>query len=501
MSKGTKLNTTKSTILSGILLVLDAFAKKAIGLISTLILARVLVPDDFGIIAIAMILLGLADVLSETGTEAYILRQTSIDNDILNSAWTLNLILKLGTAAILYLSAPLAANYYDKPELARILQALCLLPLLTGLRNPGEYLLKKSQNYLPIIKYSVAGKVVSASATISVALIYHSYWALIIGHLVSVTFNTISSYFYHPHRPRINFSKTREQMAFTGWIIPQAIFGYTRSQIDTFIASTTYDPNSLGSYHVMKYLAFMPISELLNPLTQPLFVDLANARSKPDEFRTQFTITLLVTLSIALPIALFGYAFSDLCTRILLGDQWVLHANLFGFMVLLSISFVWFNQTRRLLFVLGKVDKMLWFEVILFAIILATLTILDNVTIETFTMVRVAIEMGACAIFFSITTSFAIGIKTMLYSWLLCIPLFASVLIAIFTTINLESLLPGQILIIKLLILGTAFLVMYAVLIFASYHTIYRKTPEGQRLFSIYKRLLQRTNATAKSAS
>ena len=483
------MSKSKKTLLGAVTLVADAILKRLIGLISTLILARILAPEDFGLIAIAMIVIGLAGALSVTGSEQYILQKDKVNDDILNSAWTLDLLLKAGVFPILLVSAPYVAGYYQKEELTGIIRAISFLVILGALRNPGILLYKRKQEYKSIFKISLISKITSVIVTIAIAIVYQNYWALIIGHLVSVSTRVIGTYFIHNYRPRLCFTKISEQWRFSAWMLPQACLGYLRTQLDTFLVSNFYGEKQLGSYHIMKYIAFMPSSELIVPATSPLLAELAKSRGNIKEFRYQFNLSFLVTLAVALPIAIFLFQFDYLVVGLLLGEQWLLYANLFGYMALLGIAVVLLHQSMRVLIVFEKTKLIFYYEVLAFVSLYGTLLSIGIEDINTFTAVRVLMENIFCLALFLAVAFYTLKNETgRLLS--LILPIIASTIIAIY--LSDFFVLTGIYLVTEIIIRGGIFVLSYISLLACSYILFYKKTEEGKHIFFLLtKQLIQ----------
>jgi O-antigen/teichoic acid export membrane protein len=473
------MSKSKKTLMSAITLVADAILKRLIGLISTLILARILAPEDFGLIAIAMIVIGFADVFSVTGSEQYILQKDKVDDDILNSAWSLDLLLKTVVFFALIVSAPYVASYYQKEELTGIIRAISFLVILGALGNPGVLLFKREQNYKPIFKISLISKIISVIVTITIAIIYQNYWALIIGHLVSVSTRIIGTYFIHSHRPRLCFTKIKEQWSFSAWMVPQASLGYLRTQLDTFLVSNFYGEKQLGTYHIMKYISFMPSSELIAPATSPLLAELAKTRDNIKDFKYQFNLTFLVTLAAALPMAVFLYTYDYLIVGVLLGDQWLPYSDLFGYMALLGIALVLLNQSTRVLIVFEKTKVIFYYELIAFIGLYSTLLSIGIGDINIFTLVRVVIENIFCLVLF-LSVAYYVLKNEVGYLFTLIAPILISVIAASYIS-NFLLLLDYHLILVTI-IKGSLFFILYVVFLSIFYYIFYQRTAEGRHI-------------------
>jgi lipopolysaccharide exporter len=474
MSRGQK------SFISGILLVINALANKMIGLISTLILARVLTPEDFGLVAITTLVLGFVSVFATTESQAYIFQKKEVTIDVLNTAWSLDLILKAIVSIFLLISAPFVAEYYGNQELTWALLVIASHPIIMAMTNPGIWFLQKEQNFGSYVKQSLVIKIMTVSVTITSALLLKNYWALIIGMTCNEIFGAIGSYRLHKHRPKFCLRHFKDQFAFSVWMTPKAIIGYLRTQLDTFIVSSAFGKSQLGSYHVMKYIAFIPTLEILGPGTQPLLAELAKVREDPVAFAYQYRLTLSIVMLVALPMACFMFLFDEICIQLLLGKQWLEYAGVFGAFSGLILSMVLLSQLQRVLTIFEQAKEIFYIEIVTFISIYGFLFFLANKDILLFTQLRVALELGfSLLLFLGVTLKF-FGWKQVLVIVLLQLPLWISTLLsgAIIKSFDFSHL-P---LLVNVALSGILYSITYLLLIWISYLTVYRKTAEGQHV-------------------
>jgi O-antigen/teichoic acid export membrane protein len=283
-----------------------------------------------------------------------------------------------------------------------------------SLRNPGQIFLKREQNYTKIIKISLAAKVISVIVAVVSALTLQNYWALILGQASNSVLVLIGSYFVHPHRPKLELQNAREQWQFSGWIIPHSIFGYVRTQLDTFIVSSSFGQSELGSYHTMKYIAFMPSSHIILPIIQPFLVELRKTKHIPNEFFKQFNTSFIITMLIAAPITCVMYFHQEVVTLVLLGENWTQYSVLLGAFSLLVPAYVMFNQSQRVLIVYGKTKHIFMYECVAFVVLYSALFAVGVDDLLLFTFVRVGIENILCFSFLIFITIKYTSIKNTL---------------------------------------------------------------------------------------
>jgi lipopolysaccharide exporter len=158
------MSRSKKSVISAFYLILDSVFQKLIGLVSTLILARILVPDDFGIIAIAALAYGFIEVFSQTGSNQYVISRQTIDDELVNSAWTLDVMVKLVVFVLMQMAALPVSEYYDNPEIEALFRAYPVLLLLGAFTSPSIWLLIRDQNLKRYFTMQVVAKIFRSSS-------------------------------------------------------------------------------------------------------------------------------------------------------------------------------------------------------------------------------------------------------------------------------------------------------------------------------------------------
>lgn len=473
------------------LLVGRSFTIKFIGLLSTLVLARMLAPEDFGLVAMATLALGFLQIFAATGTGLYVLRAAKVDDELLNSAWTLDLILKLIVAAALAIVAPTISRYYQEPQLTNILYALAGLMALGTLRSPGVMLLQREQAFGRIVTLSIVAKVLGAIAGVSIALIYQSYWALVVGQIVNGICGVIGSYVIHPHRPRPCVRGIRRQLRFSGWLIPQAMLGFGRTQFDTFLVSTTFGNAELGSFNTMKYLAYIPGQHILLPATQPLLAELSQSRDNPKHFRFQHNVSFLVTLALALAMASLLAGTAEPLIRLVLGEQWGPYSGLFYWFALLLPAYALFHHATRTLLVFGRTKYTVLYELFAVLFIFIPILMLGLEDVEAFTARRVSLELIASFIFLCATTWRYTSLANTLRLLLLSLPVCGACMAGLLAAQLLPASWPA---IPFLAAYCSAFLLVFAIVLLLC-ATTFRQQRECRylldKLYSVLRKLMR----------
>ena len=388
----TKKPELKKGVVAGGLFIVKALLEKSVGLISTLVLARILVPEDFGLIASATIFAGFVAILSQTGGEQYIMKVKELNEDILNTNWTINLILKTAISLIIVISASFVAEFFNDDRLIHILYFYAFMNILFAFGTPTGLILKREQRVLPVITNQLIGKVLAVAMSITIALVYETYWALLLGQFTSGLSRCIGSYFLHSFRPKFSLKNFQEQFSFSSWLIAQAVLGYGRTQLDSFLIASNFSQNQFGQYNIMKYFAFLPSSLILGPLSSPLVRQLSAIQETNKHFTLSYNTSGLIMLFISLLIAGTIYINANELVHILLGDNWLELSGLFSIFAMLLPAYTIFHHANRFFIIKGDTKLMFRYEVISFFGIYGILIAIGLEDLEFFTIARVLLE-------------------------------------------------------------------------------------------------------------
>jgi O-antigen/teichoic acid export membrane protein len=340
---------------SSMLLVGSRLLQRCLGFVSLLILARLLTPADFGLIALVSIIVYFFDILSSVGSEQYIVQKQSVNEDDLNTAWTIDVGMKSGLWLILMLSAPALSEFFGRGELEGALQLGGTVLIVNAVRNPGLFLLKQALQYRQIFWLSLLQRLVTFCVVIGIAWVERSYWSIIIGDIVASVVFTVGSYAISPHRPRPCTKCWHEQWFFSGWMLARGLVGYLRSQLDTLFVSKLFAPAQLGQYYLARDVAMLPVHNVLLPAMEPLVAVFRQSRAEPERLQHHLSISLYLISVVVIPTVSFIAVHADTIVALMLGPQWKEAGPILGAMSLLLFYYPYLAVYERMLIALAKV--------------------------------------------------------------------------------------------------------------------------------------------------
>jgi lipopolysaccharide exporter len=293
------------------------------GLVSTLALTRLLVPADFGLVAIAASFVGALDALSQVGVEDALIRAASADAATYSTAFTMNVIRGVATGLLVAVTAVPLSQFFGDPRLANVLFALAVAIACEGATNIGAVDFRRDfafhKEFVLIMLPRLAGSVVA----VSVGVIFHSYWALVAGMLTTRALKIIASYTMHPFRPFITLKAWRALVGYSLWTWAISIAFLLRDRSDSLVIGRLLGPGPVGTFSLGVEIATLPVTEFAEPLNRACFPTFSAARridASPAEayLRVIGSSTLLM-----LPAGIGVSLVAAPLVRLAFGPQWL----------------------------------------------------------------------------------------------------------------------------------------------------------------------------------
>ena len=295
---------------------------RVLGLVSTLILVRLLAPAEFGLVALATGFVQTIDAMMALGADDAVVRESRADRDLYDTAFTLNLLRGLAVGLVVVLCAWPAAAFFADPRLSGVLLCVAALPVLDGLANIGTVDFRRDLLFRKEFAIMVLPKLGGILAAIAVAFLTHSYVAMLAGMGVNRGLRVVMSYVMHPYRPGLSLRAWRRLIgySFWSWLIGIAIL--LRDKSDTFMLGRVLGTTSIGYYSVGSEIAALPTTELVEPLCRSAFSGFAAERREGASGSPLFTRLIGLAASVVLPAGIGLSLVADPLVAVALGPAW-----------------------------------------------------------------------------------------------------------------------------------------------------------------------------------
>lgn len=298
-------------------------ATRLLGLFNTLILTRLLMPSDFGLVALGSSFVVALDSVSALGIEDALVREKTPDRELYDTGFTLNLIRSALTGTILAAAALPTASLFREPRLADVLFALALGTVAGGLTNIGIVDFRRTFSFDREFRLLIVPRVAGVLTTVTAAVLMRSYWALIAGILTSRSLAIVLSYVMHPYRPRLSLRAWRHLAGFSVWTWALGTAALIRDRGDGFLIGWSLDATQVGIFSVGVEIADLPTTELVAPLGRACFSGFAAARhAGEDSGQTYLRVVAVVTL-LTFPVAVGISLLADPIVRLAFGPKWL----------------------------------------------------------------------------------------------------------------------------------------------------------------------------------
>lgn len=316
-------NLGKTSVIRGAILTVSMrWTDRLIGFVSTLILARLLAPEDFGIIAMASLVVGLVDAFLALGVHVALIQNHNADEAHFNTAWTLRLAQLMIAAALIVLGAPFAAEYFNDSRIVPVLGFMAVGMLLMAVENIGIVTFQKEMRFGMDFRFIFLKRIGGFVITIVAAWLLHNYWALVIGNLAGRAIGVVLSYSMHPMRPRFSLEKVKEIFSVSQWMLMSSIAAYLNRSLDNMLVGRHENATVVGGYTLANEISAMPTTEVLAPLNRVLFPAFVEAKKNLGELKRLYLLAQGVQSIIGMAAGVGLALVANEAVNVLLGNKW-----------------------------------------------------------------------------------------------------------------------------------------------------------------------------------
>jgi O-antigen/teichoic acid export membrane protein len=303
---------------------------RLLGLVSTVILARLLVPADFGLIAMATSVIALLELATAFSFDIPLIQNQNADRRHFDTAWTLDVAFHAALSLLLVVLARPAAAFYEEPRLVNVIYVLAAGFFVSGFSNIGVVYFRKELDFRKDFWVMLSKKFIGFAITIPLAFLLRSYWALVCGMVAGKLLSVYVTYLIHPYRPRFSLSCAGEMLGFSKWLVLNNAVQFFRMRSADFIIGRLKSTSELGLFSIAYEISVMPITEIVAPINRVVYSGYAKLSSDPELLRKSICDTLGVVALLALPAG-FGLSMvSHPLVDLVLGEKWSGAAPLVG---------------------------------------------------------------------------------------------------------------------------------------------------------------------------
>ena len=357
------MNDIKSKMAAGAAwLVLFRLTERSIGIVSTLILARLLVPADFGLIAMAMSMLAALELLGAFSFDLALIQNQNAQRHHYDTAWTFGVFFSIFKALALCALAIPVANFYSEPRLELLMYSLAVVTLLEGFVNIGIVAFQKDLELHKEFQLGLIKKLAGFIVTVSLAIWLRSYWALMAGILATRVVGLVLSYRLHPFRPRLSMTGASELFNFSKWLLLNNFLIFLNNRGADLVIGRLAGARELGLYSVAYEISNLPTTELVWPISRAVFPGYARMANDLAQLRTAFVQVLGLVALITVPAGVAIALLAEQIVQVLLGSKWVEAAPLIQVLAIFGVVRSLHGPTGSIYLALGKPHFVAWLQ-------------------------------------------------------------------------------------------------------------------------------------------
>jgi PST family polysaccharide transporter/lipopolysaccharide exporter len=341
--------------------------------IRLLVLARMLDPQAFGLLAIGMVALSVMLRLSDLGMIPALVQRSDATAKQYDVAWTVGLMRAIAVAVLLVVAAPLLGPLFGEPRAVTIIQVLALRPLIESWSSIGVARLTRELRFRELALIQAPGALADTVTAIATAPVL-GVWALVAGSITGALTTTVLSYRFAPHKPRLDFhfQAAVPLIRYGRWVLLTGIVALAGSSTTQLIVSREIGAAGLGLYFLAAKLAFLPLdaaTSVVGAVAFPLY-----AAHGPDQRRSAATFRALLTGQAMILLPAYGLliALAPGVTD-LLGTRWAGTAPIVQILAVACVIGLFGEVLTPVLMGRGRSDRVLRLEVIQSAVLLAGL--------------------------------------------------------------------------------------------------------------------------------
>jgi PST family polysaccharide transporter len=296
-----------------------------IQLASTVILARLLSPNDYGVMAMVVAVTSFAGLFRDLGLSAAAIQKHTLTNAQQSNLFWMNVALGGILTIALALASPLVVWFYHKPEVLWVTVALSANFLIGSMATQSGALLVRQMRFGRQAAANIGGALAGLLVSVTLALKGFSYWSLVWGQLASGLTTTCLLFFLSPFRPGLPSRGTglKEMLKFGAHLTAFDFVNYFHRNLDNILIGRYWGAGPLGLYSRAYSLLMFPITNLRGPINAVAFPAMSRLQNQPEAFRTYYLrVTSLLAL-ISMPLTAFLFVESKPVVELLLGRQWV----------------------------------------------------------------------------------------------------------------------------------------------------------------------------------
>lgn len=319
-------NRIKKKVFSGMIWAFgEQFAAQAVSFILSVILARLLMPDEYGTITMVLVFINIANVFVTNGFgEALVQRKNATDEDF-TTVFYCSLAVAVFLYSVLYITAPLIATFYDSPELALVLRVLSLKLPIASINSIQRAYVQKNMQFKKFFFSTLGGTILSGVLGIFMAYKGFGVWALVAQYMSNSCVATIVMFFTVRWKPKLIFCKSsaKELIKFAWKLTAASLINTVYNELRSLIIGKKYSSSDLAYYNKGNHIPSLAITNINSAISTVIFPAMSQCNNAPNRLKAITRRSMKVAVFVIFPVMGGIIGVGESLIRLLLTEKWI----------------------------------------------------------------------------------------------------------------------------------------------------------------------------------
>lgn len=341
----------------------EQLLRKGVSLFVTLMLAWMLVPEDFGLIAMIAVFIELSYIFVNGGLVAALIRQKKLSQLDLDSTFYTNLILSLLAYILIFVSAPVIANFYEQPNLVDILRVVGIAILFQAFSIVPNALMRRKLLFKLQLKVALPSSILSGIAALGFAYFEYGVWALVVQMLVAPFITSVLYWRLRLWLPKIQFSfrSIKSLLGFGGYLVLDNILKVIFNNLIIIIIAKFFPIALLGLYYFASKIRTLVIQQLVDSVHEVTYPVLSKLQEDLIRLKKGYRKVIGITTFVLFPILTLLAVLTPVIFEVMLPEKWLGAAEYLQLMCLIAVFFPISSLAKNVLMARGRSDIILYF--------------------------------------------------------------------------------------------------------------------------------------------
>lgn len=300
-------------------------ARQVLQILTTIVLAKTLSPSDFGLMSMAMVVIGFLNIFRDLGTSSAVIQRRDLSEKLLSSIFWVNVLFGTAVTIVVYFFAPMVASFYNEMRLTPVLKLLSASFLISSAGITQQALMERKLEFTKLARAEIAATFFGAAVGITLAFSGAGVWSLVFQALSSAVVSTILlSFFFSSWRPRLlfDFTETKEVARFSLNLSGFNITNYFVRNADYLLIGKFLGAQELGYYSLAYRIMLYPLQNVTSVISRVMFPVYSRIRDDNKKFKIAYLDVAGTIALITFPMMLGMMGVSNYFVSVFFGEKW-----------------------------------------------------------------------------------------------------------------------------------------------------------------------------------